>query len=482
MPGRGACHTWVWDTLSLSPVRSSDPAGHATADALNRAKAQTSTERAALRARFMEASTAARRKGRLEQGVKWWLKYVVYGRKMRPWTELDLHSPLHLKRAAEELLQDFVIWLVTACPGGKQISAKTAQKYVQHVMRWHHVTFRTEYCGGLDSSVVTAMCKAAAVLVRQPKAFRRWGVRTSDLARAFKTCLSTQGEDVMWRAMLATGFCGLLRGGEMARQPATATDPEVHLMRSDLKFYRSAETGLPYAVLTIRRGKVIGAVKDTQVILGGGGAMIDAVQALWDMVAADPVPAEREATTPLFRRAHGTAVTIGELRWIIKLLMERIGLDPRRFGAHSLRIGGATAALAAGLSPAQIRAAGRWGSDVYQIYTRMSPQAAINLAPTIGSADFQDVERTLAFIDEDLTFTTTELRPADIRRTCPSWTSTTSARPTRRRTRRDALDARSLGLPRLPLVRRRANRLSRRRRCRLGEERMGFQSSISNSA
>ena len=50
--------------------------------------------------------------------------------------------------------------------------------------------------------------------------------------------------------------------------------------------------------------------------------------------------------------------------------MASIGLDPARFGAHSLRIGGATAALAAGLSPATIRAAGRWASDVYMLYTR----------------------------------------------------------------------------------------------------------------
>ena len=132
------------------------------------------------------------------------------------------------------------------------------------------------------------------------------------------------------------------------------------------------------------------------------------------MVLADPIPVEAEATTPLFRRAHGTAVTMGELRRVIKTLMERIGLDPRRFGAHSLRIGGATAALATGLSPAQIRAAGRWGSDVYQIYTRLSPQAALRQAPTIGSSDFQEVERTLAFIDEDLTFTSAEMRPADV--------------------------------------------------------------------
>ena len=39
---------------------------------------------------------------------------------------------------------------------------------------------------------------------------------------------------------------------------------------------------------------------------------------------------------------------------MVKAMMASIGLDPARFGAHSLRIGGATAALAAGLSPAAI--------------------------------------------------------------------------------------------------------------------------------
>ena len=361
----------------------------------------------------MEASTAARRRGHVEQGVKWWLKYMVFGRQMKPFTELHHNSPLSAKRAAEEILQDFVVWLVTTCPGGKQISAKSAQKYVQHVMRWHRVTFRSDFCGGLDNAVIAAMCKAAAVLIKQPKKFRRWGVRTGDLRKAMDTCLATSGEDLMWRALLATGFCGLLRGCEIARQPGAALNTEVHLTRSDLEF-RTARDGRMFAILTFRRAKVIGAVKDTQLILGSGGTLIDPVRALWDMVHNDPVPRSEWATTPLFRRAHGTAVTIGELRRVIKILMERIGLDPRRFGAHSLRIGGATAALAAGMSPAQIRAAGRWGSDVYQIYTRLSPEAAFQMAVVVGSSDFEDVERTLAFVDEELTFTTAEMQPADV--------------------------------------------------------------------
>ena len=67
---------------------------------------------------------------------------------------------------------------------------------------------------------------------------------------------------------------------------------------------------------------------------------------------------------------------MANIRRVVKWLMAEIGLDPARFGAHSLRIGGATAALAAGFTPAQIRLLGRWSSDVAEIYMRMSRQAA----------------------------------------------------------------------------------------------------------
>ena len=86
---------------------------------------------------------------------------------------------------------------------------------------------------------------------------------------------------------------------------------------------------------------------------------------------------------------------------MVKAMMASIGLDPARFGAHSLRIGGATAALAAGLSPAAIRAAGRWASDVYMLYTRCNMQASQRLATVIGSTAFEDLQRGVHFADED---------------------------------------------------------------------------------
>ena len=93
---------------------------------------------------------------------------------------------------------------------------------------------------------------------------------------------------------------------------------------------------------------------------------------------------------------------------MVKVLMHSIGLDPRSFGAHSLRIGGASAAFAVGVEPSAIRLAGRWSSDVYEIYLRLSREAAVRLGRVVGSTSFDDLERG-EFISEEL-----EMRPFEM--------------------------------------------------------------------
>ena len=65
--------------------------------------------------------------------------------------------------------------------------------------------------------------------------------------------------------------------------------------------------------------------------------------------------------------------------------MAAAGRDPDKYGAHSLRIGGATAALAAGVPPSLIRLMGRWSSDIYEIYCRISMQSAMSAGRAIAS-------------------------------------------------------------------------------------------------
>ena len=100
-------------------------------------------------------------------------------------------------------------------------------------------------------------------------------------------------------------------------------------------------------------------------------------------------------------------ITVCEVRAQVRAVMAAAGRDPSLYGAHSLRIGGATAALAAGVPPQLIRMMGRWSSDVYEIYCRMSLQSALRVGVTITSA--AGVRPTTRFEQEHL-----ELLPSEL--------------------------------------------------------------------
>ena len=82
-------------------------------------------------------------------------------------------------------------------------------------------------------------------------------------------------------------------------------------------------------------------------LLTGGGKYLDPVRALRELFERDPVPQEKWASTPLFRRGDGGAFTTAKVRGMAKWVVTMSSGDPTLYGAHSRRIGGATAALAA---------------------------------------------------------------------------------------------------------------------------------------
>ena len=97
------------------------------------------------------------------------------------------------------------------------------------------------------------------------------------------------------------------------------------------------------------------AGKRVEVILRSGGTLLDPVEELRQLFSIDKCPQQEMSTTPLFRGTTKCAFTVRQVREMVKALMASVGCDPDRFGAHSMRIGGATAALAAGIDPSVIR-------------------------------------------------------------------------------------------------------------------------------
>ena len=296
-------------------------------------------------------------------------------------------------------------------PSGKHISVDTAMKYVYEVQGWaSRLPFGGgRVGGGIDLArlrgMVRSMRRELGDAVKRP----RYGVRTQHLAAAMEGKLSGgTAEEANWRAALAVGFCGLLRGGELGISDGDAWRAELHLTRADVTFFRDEE-GVLHATLMMRPlKKSPGMRKTVPVVLRSGGSLLDPVEELWQLFQRDVVPQEAWAETPLFRDPRTLlAFRVSHVRSVVQWLMQAVGEDPKRFGAHSLRIGGATAALAAGVLPASIRLLGRWASDVAEVYMRISRQASSRLSALVGSTRFDDLERQ-TFRTEELEVLPTE--------------------------------------------------------------------------
>jgi hypothetical protein len=337
--------------------------------------------------------------------VRWWIKYCLLGRKVLPYSRLTASSPLEGKIEMENLLMDFCLWLALARPSGRQISAKTILKYVSQVKSWHLRAYRTALCGDLDGKVVRDLMRGVARTIAQPAKRRRWGVRTQDLSEAISRFLSgNTAAEANWAAALSVAFCGLLRAAEFSLQSGEEFCAAENLTRADVKFRTDAQ-GREFAVLIMKpaKGKP-GRGKEVPILFAAGGTLLDPVRALKRLWVLDPVQKKDEAWTPLFR-SKGSALRVDDVRKVVKALMSLLGLPAARYGAHSLRIGGATAGLAAGVSELALRTAGRWSSDCYLLYARASRQSAARLTMVIGSTEFSDLARE-QFIDEELTLTT----------------------------------------------------------------------------
>ena len=347
--------------------------------------------------------------------VRHWIRFCYYARGCSPERRADGDVSEDRLLFEEVMMCDFLIWLVNSRPLGRHISVDSAAKYLGTVRAWHLRRFKRSICGGLESSAVADVTKGLRKsTVALPKR-KRFGCRTQDLSTAIDGLLSPEEGDVEairldklnWAAALSVAFCAMMRAGEFALGGKEAWDATMHLSRADVSFFYDEAGVLCVAIMMrpLKTGKPQKG-KTCRVVLRSGGSLLDPVRRLEALLRSDPTPPGQKELTPLFKvsggAAHAQCITVSQVRGMVRLLMRSIGADPKLFGAHSLRIGGASAALAAGIHPSTIRVMGRWASDIYEVYTRMSLQASVIATQLIGSTPFKDLERT--FHSEELEF------------------------------------------------------------------------------
>ena len=323
--------------------------------------------------------------------VRWWKEFCARGVKGSPGRVLDVSAPLQAKLDEELVIMDYACWLVQV----RGVAPATARSYVSTVQAWHERRHGVRLAGNLVLARLPAMLKGMekAQGGKRPRRLRR-GMRPRQLAQGLASCLGGGSKaEANWRAALVVAFCGLLRGKELGKGDASKSDFSKELTRADVSFGQRG--GKRCACLTMRpceKGKMGVQGKTVKVWLAGGGEFLDPVAALQELFQVDKVPREAWASTPLFREADGSAFTTSRVRAVVRGMVGKLVEKPMEFGAHSLRIGGATAAMAAGVPIHYIKAMGRWSSEIYEIYCRLSDAAVIRFGRAIASIDYVDFE------------------------------------------------------------------------------------------
>jgi hypothetical protein len=218
------------------------------------------------------------------------------------------------------------------------------------------------------------------------------------LLRAGKAPTSLR--EVTAHAMIATSRVGLMRGADMLPQTAGAYSADDDLCIGDVSFPTSPE---PHMVIMCKPAKKAAGVEKVPVLFPRSDAptspyvLIDRMLAMRRAEVAGR-GTTLEANAPLFTdssKSLSTSLAVSDLRCIFKNAAKAIGLDPKHFGAHSGRIGGATDHFAGGTPAIVIQICGRWDSDIWQIYARQCVGQTLHHAKQAEANEDMDLEEAM---------------------------------------------------------------------------------------
>lgn len=288
-----------------------------------------------------------------------------------------------------------------------KLSHSTIKHYLVHVKHLHRVLGLS--MDGFDDPRLELAVRRIKILRKGAKRAPRVPV-TVELLAAFEEHMSFKDPlHVSIWAALCVGVYGLFRSGELTvKERAAAADREEcaeddgydgTLRRSDVTW---ADDGKSVTIRLVA-SKTDPFRTGTDVVLLKNDSSTCPYRALrraWEK-AKDQSP-----WAPLFQHADGSALTYTILNSAIKKLAVACGLSQKSISGHSLRIGGATSLIRAGVPAHVVKELGRWKSVTYQQYIRLSSQMRATVARLLGEAStrltsgagfFGGIDPTLAF-------------------------------------------------------------------------------------
>ena len=180
------------------------------------------------------------------------------------------------------------------------------------------------------------------------------------------SCFGKQ-DDLMLSAVLTLAFYGFLRCGEFTVPSGAAYSPRRHLSMQDVVFYPSFYNPT-YMTVHFKYSKTDPFGKGHVITLHVTNTLTCPVMAMKQYLETRTF----DLYGPLFLFADGSALTRCQFIRYLRFLLEKVGLQAELYAGHSFRIGAATTAAAAGLPDWLIQAMGRWSSECYKRYIRIT--------------------------------------------------------------------------------------------------------------
>ena len=176
-------------------------------------------------------------------------------------------------------------------------------------------------------------------------------------------------------------------------------DPNTGLSRAHITYYPegAGSDRTPFAILMLRPLKSgAGMFERVPVVIAAGdGSWADAYAVLRLLEQEDPVEEKRRKSVPAFRADGRRHFNTQEISDIVRNICTACGLDPSLYSSHSLRIGGATDTAENGGTEVECRLAGRWKTDIWEIYARPCLSSRIAASRRLCLSESTDIETLL---------------------------------------------------------------------------------------
>ena len=204
--------------------------------------------------------------------------------------------------------------------------------------------------------------------------------------------------DLVFSAATELATDGLLRPGEIVPKKGFISQSDVTFEHDD----NGKSISATVMIVPIKRyGKDVGSTaKRPIVIKANRGGALRTAELLEIVCMIAPCRPGDEATTPALRfpvakiaglnRRDRKSLANMTLRKVMQWYHDKCvaaGVPHHeKVMPHSFRIGGATALFAAGVTAEEIKTMGRWSSDVYRIYCRLSKERLLQLSHRMSNS------------------------------------------------------------------------------------------------